>query len=45
MNTEPQTEVVTETPATAIPPREVRGEWVVVTREQWQQEVKARRRA
>ena len=43
MTPEPQTEVVTETPATAIPLREVRGEWVA-TREQWQQEVKARRR-
>jgi hypothetical protein len=45
MTPEPQTEVVDVTPASAIPPREVRGEWVVVTREQWQQEVKARRRA
>jgi hypothetical protein len=45
MTPEPQTEVVTATPATALPLREVRGEWVVVTREQWQQEVKARRRA
>ena len=42
MTPEPQTEVVTETPTTAIPLREVRGEWVVVTREQ--QDVKARRR-
>ena len=45
MTPEPQTEVVTETPATAIPPREVRGVWVVATSGQWQQEVKARRKA
>lgn len=45
MTPEPQTEVVTEVPATAIPLREVRGEWVVATREQWQQEVRARRKA
>ena len=44
MTPEPQTEVVSETPATAIPLREVRGEWVVATREQWQQDVRARRR-
>lgn len=43
MNPEQHTEVVTEVPRDALPLREERGEWVIATRAQWQEDVKERR--